>query len=109
MKGEHLARLDRVEQGDGGGEGFTSMFTKPITVIQLNWMRMQDYYHDELVSMADDRFSFPFEKLTFSYVPTRKDQAAALNFHLTNKEKADIQAALASPENIRSFQLAISY
>lgn len=98
-----------TEQGDGGGEGFTSMFTKPITVIQLNWMRMQDYYHDELVSMADDRFSFPFEKLTFSYVPTRKDQAAALNFHLTNKEKADIQAALASPENIRSFQLAISY
>lgn len=97
------------EQGEAGGEGFTSMFTKPITVIQLNWMRMQDYYHDELVSMADDRFSFPFEKLTFSYVPTRKDQAAALNFHLTNKEKADIQKALASPENTKAFQLAISY
>jgi hypothetical protein len=59
--------------------------------------------------MADDRFSFPFEKLTFSYVPTRKDQAAALNFHLTNKEKADIQKALASPENAKAFQLAISY
>jgi hypothetical protein len=97
------------EQGEAGGEGFTSMFTKPITVIQLNWMRMQDYYHDELVSMADDRFSFPFEKLTFSYVPTRKDQAAALNFHLTNKEKADIQAALKSAENIQSFKLATSY
>ena len=97
------------EQGEAGRGGFTSMFTKPITVIQLNWMRMQDYYHDELVSMADDRFSFPFDKLTFSYVPTRKDQAAALNFHLTNKEKADIQKALASPENAKAFQLAISY
>jgi hypothetical protein len=97
------------EQAEAGRGGFTSMFTKPITVIQLNWMRMQDYYHDELVSMADDRFSFPFEKLTFSYVPTRKDQAAALNFHLTNKEKADIQKALASPENAKAFQLAISY
>jgi hypothetical protein len=97
------------EQAEAGRGGFTSMFTKPITVIQLNWMRMQDYYHDELVSMADDRFSFPFEKLTFSYVPTRKDQAAALNFHLTNKEKADIQAALKSAENTKAFQLAISY
>lgn len=97
------------EQGEEGGEGFTSMFTKPITVIQLNWMRMQDYYHDELVSMADDRFSFPFEKLTFSYVPASKNQAAALNFHLTNKEKADIRAALGSSENVKAFRLASSY
>jgi hypothetical protein len=90
-------------------DGFASMFTKPITVIQLNWMRMQDYYHDELVALADDRFSFPFEKLSFSYVPARKNQAAALNFHLTNKEKVDIREALQSPENMRAFKLATRY
>jgi hypothetical protein len=85
-------------------EGFTSMFTKPITVIQLNWMRMQDYYHDELVSIADDRFSFPFAKYTFTYVPTRKNQAAALNFHLTTKEKIDIHDALGSEDNLKAFK-----
>jgi hypothetical protein len=84
-------------------EGFASVFTKPLTVIQLNWMRMQDFYHDELVAMADDRFSFPFQKYTFTYVPTKKEQAAALNFHLTTKEKIDIRSALLSADNQREF------
>jgi hypothetical protein len=84
--------------------GFTSMFTKPIGVIQFNWMKMQDYYHEEMVSMADDTFRFPFEKLTFTYVPAKKNQAAALNFHLTLKEKVDIADALGSPDNQNAFQ-----
>ena len=65
---------------------------------------MQDYYHDELVSIADDRFSFPFAKYTFTYVPTRKNQAAALNFHLTTKEKIDIHDALGSEDNLKAFK-----
>jgi hypothetical protein len=84
-------------------EGFTSLFTKPITVIQLNWMKMQDYYHEELISYADDKFDFPFEKCSFTYVPTNKNQAAALNFHLTAKEKIDLYDALGSVSNQRSF------
>lgn len=84
--------------------GFTSIFTKPISVIQFNWMKMQDYYHEEMVSLADDQFEFPFEKLTFTYVPAKKEQAAALNFHLTMKEKVDIAAALGSGSNQRAFR-----
>lgn len=84
-------------------EGFTSLFTKPITVIQMNWMRMQDYYHEELISYSDDKFDFPFEKCSFTYVPAKKNQAAALNFHLTAKEKLDIHEALGSISNQASF------
>jgi hypothetical protein len=84
-------------------EGFTSLFTKPITVIQMNWMKMQDYYHEELITYADDKFGFPFEKCSFTYVPTKKNQAAALNFHLTAKEKIDLYDALGSVSNQRSF------
>jgi hypothetical protein len=84
-------------------DGFTSLFTKPITVIQLNWMRMQDYYHEELISYSDDKFDFPFEKCSFTYVPAKKNQAAALNFHLTAKEKMDIYEALGSLANQASF------
>jgi hypothetical protein len=84
-------------------DGFTSLFTKPITVIQLNWMKMQDYYQEELISNADDKFGFPFEKCSFTYVPARKNQAAALNFHLTAKEKLDIYEALGSASNQNSF------
>ena len=83
--------------------GITGIFTKPITVIQLNWMKMQDYYQEEILSYADDRFDFPFEKCSFIYVPAKKNQAAALNFHLTTKEKIDISDALQSADNIKSF------
>jgi hypothetical protein len=92
---------DWSEQRESGG--FTSLFTKPITVIQLNWMRMQDYYHEELISYSDDMFDFPFEKCSFTYVPAKKNQAAALNFHLTAKEKMDINEALGSLTNQASF------
>jgi len=83
--------------------GITGIFTKPITVIQLNWMKIQDYYQEEILSYADDRFDFPFEKCSFIYVPANKNQAAALNFHLTTKEKIDISDALRSADNTRSF------
>jgi hypothetical protein len=36
-------------------------------------------------------------------VPTKKNQAAALNFHLTVKEKIDISEALGSEDNQSSF------
>jgi hypothetical protein len=77
----------------------TSLFTKPITVIQLNWMKMQDYYQEELISVSNQRFGFPFEKLNFSYVPSKKSKGAALNFHLTAKEKLDIHQSLFSMDN----------
>jgi len=83
--------------------GITGIFTKPITVIQMNWMNMQDYYQEEMISYADDRFDFPFEKCSFIYVPANKGQAAALNFHLTTKEKIDIADALHSVNNARTF------
>jgi len=83
--------------------GITGIFTKPITVIQLNWMKIQDYYQEEILSYADDRFDFPFEKCSFIYVPANKNQAAALNFHLTTKEKIDISDALRSADNTKSF------
>ncbi len=83
--------------------GLFGLLTKPITVLQYNWMKMQDYYHEEMVSYADDAFGFPFEKVTFSYIPAKKNQAAALNFHLTAKEKNDIAQALYTNSNTASF------
>jgi hypothetical protein len=66
-------------------------------------MKIQDYYHEELVSMANERFTFPFEKISFTYVPVQKSRGAALNFHLTNLEKKDIQESLYAPDNDRLF------
>lgn len=83
-------------------EGLTGVFTKPISVIQNNWMKVQDYYQEEQVSYARSQYDFPFRKCIFSYVPTKLNQAAVLNFHLTAKEKMDIVAALNSKTNIKA-------
>jgi hypothetical protein len=67
-------------------------------------MKIQDYYHEELVSLSNESFSFPFEKLSFSYYPTGSARGAALNFHLTNKEKRDIKEALYNEGNQLRFK-----
>jgi hypothetical protein len=83
--------------------GLVGLFTKPVLVVQYNWMRIQDYYHEELISLANSRFDFPFEKVNFSYIPAKNNKGAALNFHLTTKEKNDIRVALQSEANKNAF------
>jgi len=84
--------------------GVVEQFTKPLMILQYNWMKMQDYYHEEMIRFADHSFAFPFEKFTFSYIPAKNNKAAALNFHLTAKEKSDIREALNSEDNQLSFR-----
>jgi hypothetical protein len=85
-------------------DGLTGVFTKPLSVIHNNWMKIQDYYQEEQVSYAESQFDFTFRKCIFSYVPTKRNQAAVLNFHLTAKEKNDIVAALNSKVNKKAFK-----
>jgi hypothetical protein len=87
----------------------TGMFTKPIMTLQHNWMKMQDYYHDEMIQYAHTGFGFPFKKITFSYAPLPKQKGAALNFHLTRNEKLDIRRALHSESNVTSFKKIIFF
>jgi hypothetical protein len=90
------------EEPHSGG-GLNGLLTRPLSVIQINWMKIQDYYHEEMVSMADQRFGFPFEKISFSYVPVNKTRGAALNFHLTKLEKRDIFQSLYATDNDARF------
>ena len=66
-------------------------------------MKIQDYYHEEFISMANHRFGFPYDKLSFAYLPSKKSKGAALNFHLTTKEKLDIYESLYTPGNAKLF------
>lgn len=82
----------------------SGMFTKPLMTLQHNWMKMQDYYHDEMIQYAHTGFSFPFGKVTFSYAPLPRQKGAALNFHLTSNEKLDIKRSLLTDLNIEAFK-----
>jgi hypothetical protein len=90
-------------------QSITGLLIKPVMTLQHNWMKMQDYYHDEMIQYAHTGYTFPFHKVTFSYTPLPSQKGAALNFHLTRNEKLDIKRALQSAANIAAFKKITSW
>ncbi len=90
-------------------QSITGLLTKPVMTLQHNWMKMQDYYHDEMIQYAHTGYTFPFHKVTFSYTPLPSQKGAALNFHLTRNEKLDIKRSLRSAVNIEAFKKITSW
>ena len=58
-----------------------------------------------MVSYAGQYFGVPFRRFSFTYLPLRKTSAAALNFHLTAKEKVDLRESLHQPVNDSLFRV----
>ncbi len=87
----------------------TGLFTKPIVTLQNNWMKMQDYYQEEMVHFSATGYQFPFKKLIFYYTPPPKEKGAALNFHLTRQEKQDIRQSLQLEANRQAFKTLEEY
>lgn len=77
----------------------TELITKPMLLLQNNWHKMQDYTQNDQLSYAEKFLGPNFHKFTFQYVSEHKDGGAALNFHLTRREKIDIAASPARPLN----------
>jgi hypothetical protein len=82
----------------------TELFTKPLLILQFNWYKMQDYNQNDLVSLMESSMGSRFHKITFQYAPRKEDAGAALNFHLTKREKANIYEALESELNKECFK-----
>jgi hypothetical protein len=81
----------------------SEIITKPMLLLQYNYYKMQEYNQNELVNLQS--FINPnFHKLAFHYVPKKEDVTAALNFHLTKREKQDIAQALGNENNRKAFE-----
>lgn len=80
-----------------------SSVTKPFLLLQNNWYKLQDYFQEDQLNYLAQSYGPQFYKISFQYVPAKKDASAALNFHLTAAEKIDLEAALDNPYNQRSF------
>ncbi|HRE52530.1 MAG TPA: hypothetical protein PK339_13985, partial [Flavitalea sp.] len=81
----------------------TEIVTKPFLILQYNWYKMQDYNQYDQLSYTQELFGDHFHRLSFQYVPEKDDAGAALNFHLTKREKASISLALDNENNAASF------
>jgi hypothetical protein len=84
-------------------DNITEIFTKPFLLLQYNWYKMQEYNHNDLLSLTEEAFGPSFRRISFEYVPKKEDAGAALNFHLTKRERKNIREALYSEENTKSF------
>jgi hypothetical protein len=85
-------------------EEFSELFTKPFLLLQYNWYKMQEYNQNDLLSLSQSIMGENLYKISFQYVPKKEDAGAALNFHLTKREKHNIASALDNENNTRAFE-----
>ncbi|HMO31450.1 MAG TPA: hypothetical protein PKE07_00495 [Lacibacter sp.] len=70
---------------------------KPVTTLQTNFYKVQDYLQESLLSIS--RSGLPLHRFLFIYEPEGGKKGAALSFHLTEREKQDIIRAVYNPRN----------
>jgi len=75
------------------------MLVDPLFVIQNKWEAFQSYSHSFLKNYAPWYLNGKLKFITLQYVPKESKKVAALNFHLTQKEKEDLYESINNPEN----------
>ncbi len=81
----------------------SELATKPMLLLQFNWYKMQDYNQDNTVGLTSQVMDNKLYRITFQYEAKTADAKAALNFHLTQREKMNILEALDNGGNTKSF------
>lgn len=67
--------------------------TKPFLMLQHNWFKTMEYVQNDLLSYYTQHAEHPITKIIFQYATERKEDKAALNFHLTQREKKNIMSS----------------
>jgi hypothetical protein len=80
----------------------SDVFVKPLTMLQNNWYKLQDYGQRDAYAYYSNDTSL--HKLSFLYLPKTDEEGAALNFHLTASERQNIIASFNSSNNQASLK-----
>jgi hypothetical protein len=67
--------------------------TKPFLMLQHNWFKTMEYFQNDLLSYYAQRATHKINKITFQYATEKQEDKAALNFHLTQREKKNIMSS----------------
>lgn len=96
----------QYEPSEGGEQNSMSdMLFNPMFAIQQKWSSFQTYHQSYLEDYVTDCFpQGKFHKIVFQYVPQDKDKSAALNFHLTGREKKDLMQSVFNADNQLGFE-----
>jgi hypothetical protein len=77
-----------------------SLVSNPLFAIQNKWESFQSYNHSYLKEYASSLFGDDLQMLNMAYIPEHFEKSAALNFHLTTKEKKDLLKSIYHPQNV---------
>lgn len=76
-----------------------SMAIDPMVVIQNKWGTFQTYAQAYMKDLAALGLQHKLHFINLEYIPEKEDRSAALNFHLTQKEKEDLFLSMDRPRN----------
>jgi hypothetical protein len=90
-------------------ENIMEHVTKPFLLLQHNWYKMMEYFQNDMLSYYTEYKGHNLYKIVFQYASNSEENKAALNFHLTQREKKDIMTSIDLPVNQNSFQAVVHF
>lgn len=82
----------------------SGMMLDPMFAIQQKWGAFQTYHQSYLQDFVANSFAKgKFTRIALQYIPANKDKSAALNFHLTAREKNDLMQSVFNADNQAAF------
>ncbi len=97
-------RMDGGWENPYESDNMTGNAVKPFFLLQNNWYKMMDYFQSDMATYFVSNSGYPIHRVTFQYIPDKEENKAALNFHLSQREKRDITASLRSKHNQQGFK-----
>jgi len=82
--------------------------TKPFLIMQHNWFKMMEYSQNDMLGYYAMHKDHLIYKITFQYATEKPEEKAALNFHLTQREKEHIITSPDFPVNQEGFKKIIN-
>ncbi|MBS1742295.1 MAG: patatin-like phospholipase family protein [Bacteroidetes bacterium] len=77
----------------------SDMMVTPATMLQHNWFKLQDYFQADQYNYYKQSHDTAIKRITIMYMPQDVEKGAALNFHLSAREKRDIGQCFTTPYN----------
>ena len=82
-----------------GSGSITDILVNPATMLQHNWYNLQAFSETDQYSYLQNSFGDVLQRISFVYAPETGEKGAALNFHLTAREKIAVREAFTSNNN----------
>lgn len=82
---------------------------KPFLMLQNNWYKLMEYSQNDMIGFYTENTAHNLSKVLFHYSSQTAESKAALNFHLTKREKVDIARSLNSVDNMAGYKKLLEH